>query len=373
MISFLLSLLVSLVGPSAPTVVGPRSSEQQQVVYVFHARERGVPASRLRFRCAVDAPALRACPRRYKPRLTVGAHTLRVRAVDPQGRAGPVSTVRISILEPRMPEVRVGSAPLNAIAAQGLVWTENYGDGTISALDPGNGSVRSVRVDGQPGGIAYGAGSLWVSDLSGGVVTRVDPGGAILARIEVGGQAAGVAASGNLVFVADYGGGLTRIDALTNRVLGRTPLSGNAEAVAAGFGRVWVTNRDGTITTLDPQTGAVEGTPIPVGDDVDDVWIGMDAVWAVALYGKKLARIDPASRQITASMTTPGQASGVLEAAGALWVSNYDRATVSRVDPARLTVVKTYRVGRQPRGLAAAGGSIWVANQGSNSLSRLEP
>jgi streptogramin lyase len=94
-------------------------------------------------------------------------------------------------------------------------------------------------------------------------------------------------------------------------------------------------------------------------------------VWAVALYGKTLARIDPASRQITARMTTAGQASGVLEAAGALWVSNYDRATVSRVDPARLAVVKTYRVGQQPRGLAEAGGSIWVANQGSNSLSRI--
>jgi streptogramin lyase len=143
--------------------------------------------------------------------------------------------------------------------------------------------------------------------------------------------------------------------------------------VAVGFGRVWVTNRNGRITALDPATGAVDGFPIAVGDDADDVWIGNDAVWAVALYGKTLVRIDPATRRVTGRLTTPGQASGVLAAAGSLWVSNYDLGTVTRVDPAQMTAVKTYRVGRQPRGLTEAAASIWVANQAGDSVSRLQP
>jgi hypothetical protein len=129
----ILLLVLSLLGPSAPMISGPRSSEHEQVVYVFSAHERGVPAALMRFRCAVDSIRLRACPRRYGVLLSVGVHTLRARAVDPRGRSGPVRTARITILEPRAPEVRVGSAPLNAIVAQGIVWTENYGDGTIPA------------------------------------------------------------------------------------------------------------------------------------------------------------------------------------------------------------------------------------------------
>jgi streptogramin lyase len=134
-----------------------------------------------------------------------------------------------------------------------------------------------------------------------------------------------------------------------------------------------VTSQDGTITTLDPRTGAADGGPIAIADDVDDVFISADAVWAVSLYGKTLARIDPTTRRVAATQRTPGEASGVLAAAGSIWVSNYDLGTVTRFDPSTLALVKTYRVGTQPRGLAAAGGSVWVANQRSNSVSRITP
>src|SRR5437773_4793311 len=49
---------------------------------------------------------------------------------------------------------------------------ENYGDGTVSAVDAASGKVRSMQIGGQPGGIAFGAGSIWVSDLAGGTLTR---------------------------------------------------------------------------------------------------------------------------------------------------------------------------------------------------------
>jgi len=180
-----------------------------------------VPARRIRFRCAIDSKELRACPRRLTIRVAVGRHALRVQAVDPRGRRSSTTTVRVRIFEPCAPETRVGAAPLNVIAAGGTLWSENYGDGTISTLDAGTRGVRSIAVGGQP--------------------------------------------------VANGGG------------------------------------------------------------------------WVVALYGKVLARIDPASRQ------------------------------VSRVSRESSRVVRTYRVGRQPRGIAEAAGAIWVANQASNSVSRITP
>jgi hypothetical protein len=244
-------LASSLGGPSPPTVARPHTSEKQRVTYTFRSSERGVPARRIRFRCAIDSKELRACPRRLTIRVVVGRHALRVQAVDPRGRRSSTTTVRVRIFEPCAPETRVGAAPLNVIAAGGTLWSENYGDGTISALDAGTRGVRSIAVGGQP--------------------------------------------------VANGGG------------------------------------------------------------------------WVVALYGKVLARIDPASRQVVTRIPTPGQASGVLATADAVWFANYDLGTVSRVSRESSRVVRTYRVGRQPRGIAESAGAIWVANQASNSGSRITP
>lgn len=358
-------------GPQAPLVSGPLSSERAVVRYRFTSSEAGVPPRRLRFLCAVDSSSLRPCRSTFVVRLASGVHTLRVRAVDPRGRRSPVTTVEIEILHPAGAEFAVGSQPLNVIAAAGRLWTENYGDGTVSIFDPATKKVTSVRVGGSPGGIAAGAGSVWVSDLGDGTLTRLDEDGTLVRRIPLGGRGAGVAVADGVVYVADYAGGLTRVDASTNHVVGRTKLPGQPEAVAVGFSRVWVTNGDGTVTALDPQTGAVDGAPIRVGQDADDVSIGTDAVWAVALYGKKLVRIDPGSRRVTLTASTPGQAAGVLATANAVWVSHYDRGTVARFDPARKRFVDLYRVGLEPRSLAAASGAVWVVNQASGSISRV--
>ena len=339
----LLLLALGLSRPPAPQVIGPRVSEKPVVTYRFHSRR-----PHARFRCAVDRSPFRRCRSPYRLRLSVGFHTLRVR----DGQAGSVAKVRIRILEPKAPEVRVGVAPLDAIAVGDDVWTENYGDGSASIVDSATRRVTRVEVGGVPGGIASGAGSVWITDFGDGSVARFDPSGHVLARIALGGQSSGVAISGGIVYVADYTGGLWRIDASTNQPLGRTSLPGRAEAVAVGFGRVWVTNENGTVTTLDPVTGAVVGSPIEVGSDADGISLTADAVWAVALYGQALVRIDPATSQVVTRVKTPGQASGVLSAGGSVWVSNYDRGTVSRFDVARGRFVKSYRVGDQPRGIA---------------------
>lgn len=359
--------------PATPIVAGPRSSESERVRYTFTSHERGVPARAIRFRCALDAKALRYCPASFAVRLPVGVHILRVQAVDPQGRQSAITRVRVEILEPPAPSYQVGVAPLNVIAAEGKLWTVNYGDGTVSVFDPATKRATSIRVGGQPGGIAFGAGAIWVSDLGDGTLTRITPSGTIVTRVSLGGRGAGVVVDRGVVYVADYSGGLIRVDASTNQILGRTRLPGQPEAVAIGFGRAWVTNGDGTLTAVNPESGAVDGAPITIGADADDISVGQDALWVVALNAKTLARVDPSSHRVVWRLRTPGSASGVLAAGETIWVSNYDRGTVSRIDPARRQIVKSYRVGSQPRSLAEAAGAIWVANQGSGSISRIAP
>src|SRR5438876_8868814 len=124
----LVPLLVFSAGPSRPRIDGPRFTEHRHVTYRFHSAERGVRPARIRFRCRLDERPFRACRSRYAVTLPVGEHTLRVRAVDPRGRRSPVAKIAISILVPRAPETRVGTAPLDVIAVGADVWTENYGD-----------------------------------------------------------------------------------------------------------------------------------------------------------------------------------------------------------------------------------------------------
>src|SRR2546423_7500880 len=87
---------------------------------------------------------------------------------------GPLSQ-STTVLRPPPAKFHVGSEPLNVIAVRGLLWTENYGDGTVSISDIGSRKTRSISVGGQPGGIAFGRGSVWGRDLRGGPLTRVDP------------------------------------------------------------------------------------------------------------------------------------------------------------------------------------------------------
>src|SRR2546427_3248415 len=116
-------------GPCRPRIDGPRSTEQRPVTYRFHSAERGLHTNRIRFRCRLDERPFRACRSRYTVTLSVGEHTLRVRAMDPRGRQSAVAKIAISVLVPRSPETRVGTAPLDVIAVGADVWTENYGDG----------------------------------------------------------------------------------------------------------------------------------------------------------------------------------------------------------------------------------------------------
>ena len=243
--------------PTAPVVRGARFISTPVVHLRFQARERGVAARRIRFRCALDGGRLKSCPASFTARLAVGAHSLRVRAVDPRGRTGPITRVRITV-QPSGPPVKsipVSGSPVNLVFAQDAVWASSS-DGSVSRIDPATNKVaaRIAVGTGQLGGVAYGDGSLWVANFEGGELDRVDPGsGSVVARIAVGGQPVGPAVAGDgTVWVSNFDGSVERIDPAKNTVSARIVVGGKAEATAIAFGLVWSTNNDGTIATIDP-------------------------------------------------------------------------------------------------------------------------
>jgi hypothetical protein len=82
--------------PSKPKVVVLRRRGAATELR-FSATDRGTPARRLRFRCAVDTWRFHACASRYRARLPSGRHVLRVHAIDPAGNGSDMNTVRFVV------------------------------------------------------------------------------------------------------------------------------------------------------------------------------------------------------------------------------------------------------------------------------------
>src|SRR5262245_8585500 len=363
-------------GPSAPVVRGARVVSTPVVHLTFQARERGVAARRMRFRCVLDGGRLKACSASFTARLPVGSHTLRVRAVDPRGRSGPITRVRITV-RPSAPAVKsipVSGSPVNLVFAQDAVWASSS-DGSVSRIDPvTNKVVARIAVGaGQLGGVAFGDGSIWVANFGSGELDRVDPASkAVVARIVVGGEPVGpaVAADGT-VWVSNFDGSVERIDPGTNAVTARVVVGGEAEATAGAFGLVWSTNNDGTIATIDPATNQVVGPRVAVDQDVDAIAPAQDGMWVCTYYAGTVALVDPASRQVAKRLAIGDNCSGVAYDAGAVWASRTQRGQIVQIDPATVKVTAAIQVGSRPRDITFGASSLWVVNEGSGSVSRI--
>ena len=89
---------------------------------------------------------------------------------------------------------------------------------------------------------------------------------------------------------------------------------------------------------------------------------GSSAAAAVAALPNSVAAIDTTSNRVVADVAVGGQPAGIAVGAGAVWVGDFDDATVVRIDPAAARVVRSIGVGIKPFTVAADGGTVWAAS-----------
>lgn len=145
--------------------------------------------------------------------------------------------------------------------------------------------------------------------------------------------------------------------------------------VVAGAGSVWVASDPaGAVARIDPATNEVIAT-IPVVPETWYLAYGFDAIWAVSSEGKLLQKIDPASNTVVGTVAL-GNTPGFLAAGeGAVWVQEQGDGTVAKVDPETLAVAGRTKVGDNLKwgDIDTGGGAVWLRTTDDQTMVVIDP
>lgn len=132
--------------------------------------------------------------------------------------------------------------------------------------------------------------------------------------------------------------------------------------VVAGAGSIWVpSDAEGKIARIDPETNAVIAT-VDVAPQTFFLAYGLDALWAVSSEGQSIERIDPATNKVTGSAELGKQPGFLAAGEGAVWVQEQGDGTVARIDPETVTVTGRIKVGDSLLygDIDTGGGIVWL-------------
>ncbi len=148
-------------------------------------------------------------------------------------------------------------------------------------------------------------------------------------------------------------------------------------AMSIAAGALWVADcKEKTLNRIDIKT-ATRTAVIPTGlaspDGEMNVVAGAGSVWVASDKTGQVARVDPSTNKVIASVEVEPGSCYLAFGLDALWVVSAGSQTLQKVDPATNTVVWTTKLGKQPGFLAAGEGSVWVQEQGDGTLARVDP
>lgn len=292
----------------------------------------------------------------------------------------PASSLVRPVLEAR---IHVPLGAVDVALGDGAVWVSGFG--TVSRLDPRtNEVVATIQTPGTEdfSRVSVGEGAVWVT-ADGGKVYRIDPAAnRVVATIEVGGPIIGVWAGDGSVWVTrptEGTGELVRIDPATDAVVGQPIEVGPGPvSVISGFGALWVTNTSPpSVVRVDPTSGEVRTMGF-----TGQVAVGYGSLWSAS--GDQVVRADPETGQPIETFRIL-RAVAVAASEGQVWVLALPEssspelfypmkgtAALWAIDPAENRIVGQPVLidDLQPIALTAGEGAVWVADYDGATVTR---
>ena len=258
-------------------------------------------------------------------------------------------------------------------------------------------TTATIDLGGGPDMPTEAFGSLWVLTVDGPImndgtepsVNRIDPAtNEVIANIPLPGRLCqGIGASPEAIWACGPDG-LVRIDPATNKAVAtvQLPAALVVSRIAYGAGSVWAFATSGvgadTVVRVDPATNGVT-TTIPLGRVATGMAFGFDALWVTSAADDLLLRLDPATDEVAewaTGLETPGCIS---IGADAIWVAlrseehvalEDGEATIARIDPASGELTDSISTGPGESGgcVLATVDAIWYRAP-EPFLSRIDP
>lgn len=148
-------------------------------------------------------------------------------------------------------------------------------------------------------------------------------------------------------------------------------------AMSVAFGSLWVADcKANTLNRIDLKTAQKDvviqtGIANPKGEL--NVVSGEGSIWVASDGSGKVARVDPLTNKVIASIPVDSETYYLAFGYGALWGVSATHNTLQKIDPQTNTVVKKTALGRAPGFLAAGEGAVWVQEQGDGTVARVSP
>ncbi|MEG3165281.1 YncE family protein [Sphingomonas sp. PB2P19] len=148
-------------------------------------------------------------------------------------------------------------------------------------------------------------------------------------------------------------------------------------AMAIAFDSLWVADcKDLTLTRIDIKTAkitAVVATGIANPKGELNVVAGAGSIWVASDAKGAIARVDPVTNTVTATVKTNPDGFYLTFGMGSLWAASGTQNSLQKIDPATNSVVATTALGREPGFLTAGEGAVWVQEQGDGTVARIDP
>ena len=328
---------------------------------------------RRRSRLRAAKSRLIVLPRVWRPALAAGTVAATV-------LAALIVASSLSPSRPARPEVAavvdIGGQPQDAVLAGGSLWVSDY-SGRVIRVDAATSRVTArIDVDGNPEGIAAGAGAVWAAspdayeEGSGSTLSRIDPRTGDLERIDVRGHVNALAVAAGGVWLLDWHlPRLQRIDPASGERTAIVDVPQPRTVAVGGARTLWALGPEGTVSSIDGNSLAVQRTPRVAGTWGDGFANALDAdaggAWVANRDADLLLRIE--SGRVVSRIAVGADPGPVAVGAGAVWVAYGDRTALrgdyrlARIDPETDAVTATVDLdGHPPTALLVAGEKVWV-------------
>ena len=158
--------------------------------------------------------------------------------------------------------------------------------------------------------------------------------------------------------------------------LAEVPMTHPCGAMAIVGNDMWVADcEERTLNKIDMRAAKVtavvhSGIASPKGETA--VVFGAGSIWAASDAKGVIARVDPATNSVIASIAVDPDTYYLAYAFGALWAVSDSHQSIQKIDPATNTVVKRTPLGQQSSFMAVSDKAVWVIEQGDGTVARID-